>query len=117
MRLFARSRHSRICSAPHFKASQGLVVSDAFRVSRRSNGTLSHGSSNATPFRLAIIGSGPAGFYSAARVIEKMRNSVVDIYEKLPVPYGLVRFGVAPDHPEVKVCQLVERELLLSTEP
>ena len=29
---------------------------------------------------------------------------VVDIYEKLPVPFGLVRFGVAPDHPEVKVC-------------
>lgn len=32
----------------------------------------------------------------------------VDIYERLPVPFGLVRFGVAPDHPEVKVCPLKE---------
>lgn len=33
----------------------------------------------------------------------KVENSVVDMYEQLPVPFGLVRFGVAPDHPEVKV--------------
>lgn len=32
------------------------------------------------------------------------QDVVVDIYERLPVPFGLVRFGVAPDHPEVKVC-------------
>lgn len=55
------------------------------------------------PFRLAVIGSGPAGFYAAYRVMSKMENAVVDMYEHLPVPYGLVRFGVAPDHPEVKV--------------
>jgi adrenodoxin-NADP+ reductase len=33
----------------------------------------------------------------------KIQNAKVDMYEALPVPYGLVRFGVAPDHPEVKV--------------
>lgn len=52
---------------------------------------------------MAVIGSGPAGFYTAYKVMSKIENSVVDMYEYLPVPYGLVRFGVAPDHPEVKV--------------
>ena len=56
-----------------------------------------------SPFRLAVIGSGPAGFYTAYRVMNKIPNAKVDMYESLPVPYGLVRHGVAPDHPEVKV--------------
>jgi len=55
------------------------------------------------PFRLAIVGSGPAGFYSAYKVMSRIQDAVVDMYEQLPVPFGLVRFGVAPDHPEVKV--------------
>jgi len=55
------------------------------------------------PFRLAVIGSGPAGFYTAYKVMAKIENAKVDMYEHLPVPFGLVRFGVAPDHPEVKV--------------
>lgn len=50
-----------------------------------------------------MIGSGPAGFYAAYRMLNKMPNARVDMYEALPSPYGLVRFGVAPDHPEVKV--------------
>lgn len=55
------------------------------------------------PLRLAVIGAGPAGFYTSYRVLSKLTNAHVDMYESLPVPYGLVRFGVAPDHPEVKV--------------
>jgi adrenodoxin-NADP+ reductase len=55
------------------------------------------------PFRLAVIGSGPAGFYTAYRAMSKIQDAKVDMYEALPVPFGLVRFGVAPDHPEVKV--------------
>lgn len=55
--------------------------------------------------RLGIIGSGPAGFYAAARVLQKSSDARVDMFEKLPVPFGLVRYGVAPDHPEVKVCK------------
>lgn len=51
---------------------------------------------------VCVVGSGPAGFYTADRLL-KSPNIKVDIYEKFPVPYGLVRFGVAPDHPEVKV--------------
>lgn len=59
---------------------------------------------------MAVVGSGPAGFYAAYRVMAKIENSVVDMYEHLPVPYGLVRFGVAPDHPEVKVKKLLCKE-------
>ena len=52
---------------------------------------------------MAVIGSGPAGFYTAYKVMSSIENATVDMYESLPVPFGLVRFGVAPDHPEVKV--------------
>ncbi|XP_067914020.1 NADPH:adrenodoxin oxidoreductase, mitochondrial isoform X2 [Heterodontus francisci] len=52
--------------------------------------------------KICIIGSGPAGFYTAQHLLKYYESAVVDIYEKLPVPFGLVRFGVAPDHPEVK---------------
>lgn len=55
------------------------------------------------PFRVAVIGSGPAGFYTAYKIMANIKNAAVDMYEHLPVPYGLVRYGVAPDHPEVKV--------------
>ena len=56
-----------------------------------------------SPLRLAVIGAGPAGFYTSYRVLGQLSNARVDMYESLPVPYGLVRYGVAPDHPEVKV--------------
>ncbi|XP_042309383.1 NADPH:adrenodoxin oxidoreductase, mitochondrial isoform X2 [Sceloporus undulatus] len=52
--------------------------------------------------RICIVGSGPAGFYTAQHLLKHHKQARVDIYEKLPVPFGLVRFGVAPDHPEVK---------------
>ncbi|BES96730.1 NADHypothetical protein adrenodoxin oxidoreductase [Nesidiocoris tenuis] len=52
--------------------------------------------------RICIVGSGPAGFYFAQNIFKKLPNVAVDVYEKLPVPFGLVRYGVAPDHPEVK---------------
>jgi len=55
------------------------------------------------PIQVAIIGSGPAGYYSAYRLQKKLPDARIDMYEHLPVPYGLVRFGVAPDHPDVKV--------------
>ena len=71
------------------------------QTSRRCNHAIaSHGK----PFRLAVLGSGPAGFYTAYKVMSSIENAVVDMYEQLPVPFGLVRFGVAPDHPDVKVC-------------
>jgi adrenodoxin-NADP+ reductase len=51
--------------------------------------------------RVAVVGSGPAGFYTTQKLI-KHPDISVDIYERLPVPFGLVRYGVAPDHQEVK---------------
>lgn len=58
-----------------------------------------------TPLKLAVIGSGPSGFYTASRVLQLLPDAdvSVDMYERLPTPYGLARYGVAPDHPEVKV--------------
>lgn len=58
------------------------------------------------PMRMAIVGSGPAGYYTAYRLQRKLPDARIDMFEQLPVPYGLVRFGVAPDHPEVKVSRL-----------
>ncbi|XP_064477771.1 LOW QUALITY PROTEIN: NADPH:adrenodoxin oxidoreductase, mitochondrial-like [Ornithodoros turicata] len=51
--------------------------------------------------KVCVVGAGPAGFYTAQQVL-KDPNAVVDLYERMPVPFGLVRYGVAPDHPEVK---------------
>lgn len=55
------------------------------------------------PLRVAIIGSGPAAFYTAEHLLARRGLSVqVDMYERLPTPFGLVRFGVAPDHAKIK---------------
>jgi len=51
--------------------------------------------------RVAIIGSGPAGYYTAEE-LAKAENVEVDIIDKLPTPYGLIRGGVAPDHQSIK---------------
>ena len=52
---------------------------------------------------IAIIGSGPAGYYSAEAAQKKFGDDVrVDIIDRLPVPFGLIRFGVAPDHQSIK---------------
>ena len=50
---------------------------------------------------VAIIGSGPAGYY-AAEALGKLPGFAVDVLDRLPVPYGLIRFGVAPDHQSIK---------------
>ncbi|XP_014034966.1 NADPH:adrenodoxin oxidoreductase, mitochondrial isoform X1 [Salmo salar] len=63
------------------------------------------GLSTSTPAsspKVCIVGGGPAGFYTAQHLVKTRTDVQVDIYERLPVPFGLVRFGVAPDHPEVK---------------
>ncbi len=51
---------------------------------------------------IAIIGSGPAGFYAADAILKSIENPVIDIIERLPTPYGLIRGGVAPDHQTTK---------------
>ena len=55
------------------------------------------------PLRVAIVGSGPAGFYAAEKLLKAADLSVeVEMFERLPTPWGLVRAGVAPDHPNIK---------------
>jgi ferredoxin--NADP+ reductase len=55
------------------------------------------------PLRVAIIGAGPTGFYAADALLRKEGVVVeVDLYDRLPTPYGLVRLGVAPDHQKIK---------------
>ncbi len=53
------------------------------------------------PLRVAIVGSGPGGFYAAEALLASS-NVEVDMIEALPTPFGLVRYGVAPDHPKIK---------------
>jgi ferredoxin--NADP+ reductase len=54
------------------------------------------------PLRVAVVGSGPAGFYAAAALLDADEGIEVDMIERLPTPWGLVRLGVAPDHPKLK---------------
>lgn len=55
------------------------------------------------PLRVAIIGAGPSGFYAADHLLKQKDVVVsVDMFDKLPTPFGLVRFGVAPDHAKIK---------------
>lgn len=72
--------------------------------------------SNTTPrnISVAIVGSGPSGCYTAKYLLaafekenepRKQQKHQIDVFDRLPTPYGLVRYGVAPDHPEVKNVQ------------
>src|SRR5689334_21492535 len=54
------------------------------------------------PLRVAVIGVGPAGIYGADHLIKAVENVTDDIFDKPPTPYGLIRYGVAPDHPRIK---------------
>ena len=61
---------------------------------------------------IAIIGSGPAGCYLADQLLRLIPDSPIDIFERLPVPFGLVRYGVAPDHQGTKaVARVLDRVL------
>lgn len=88
------------CTARLARPVPRAKLFSARSVSRRLN---SHVASGNRPTRVAVVGSGPAGFYAVARLLSKHADLKVDMYEKLPVPFGLARYGVAPDHPEVKV--------------
>ncbi|KAL3997415.1 hypothetical protein ACH3XW_10815 [Acanthocheilonema viteae] len=56
------------------------------------------------PPRVAVVGAGPAGLYVCAGVLRRIPECYMDIYESNMVPYGLARYGIAPDHPEMKNC-------------
>lgn len=67
----------------------------------------------APPARVAVIGSGPAGIYAAEALVKQAEGEVrVDVFDRLPTPYGLVRYGVAPDHTSIKsIARYLQRVL------
>lgn len=55
------------------------------------------------PLRVAVIGAGPAGIYASDILVKKTGGNVrIDLIEQMPAPFGLIRYGVAPDHPRIK---------------
>ena len=67
---------------------------------------------NSEPRRVAVVGGGPAGFFATEALLAQTRTTHVDLIERQPVPFGLVRYGVAPDHPTVKTKEHTFREIL-----
>lgn len=63
--------------------------------------------SESNPLQAAIVGSGPSGFYAAEALLRGRPGVRVDMFDRLPTPFGLVRGGVAPDHPKIKQVSLV----------
>ena len=63
-------------------------------------------SEDTRPLRVAIVGAGPAGIYAADALMKhddlSERGVSIDLYERMPAPFGLIRYGVAPDHPRIK---------------
>jgi len=67
-----------------------------------SGGFMSALGSDECPLRVAIVGSGPSGFYAAESLYKAEIPLRLDMFDRLPTPFGLVRGGVAPDHPKIK---------------
>ncbi|HKK16466.1 MAG TPA: hypothetical protein VJ981_07140 [Gammaproteobacteria bacterium] len=77
---------------------------------------MSQPGSSDNPLRVAIVGSGPSGFYATEALIKSDINVRIDMFERLPAPYGLVRNGVAPDHPKLKQAILLYDKIAQSEE-
>jgi ferredoxin--NADP+ reductase len=66
------------------------------------------------PMHAAVVGSGPSGFYAAEALLKALPDITIDMFERLPTPYGLVRSGVAPDHAKLKQVTLVFDKIMQS---
>ena len=64
------------------------------------------------PLRVAVVGAGPAGFYATEALLKQREDVRVDVIDRLPAPFGLVRYGVAPDHQKIKAVTRVFERLL-----
>ncbi|RSZ65166.1 pyridine nucleotide-disulfide oxidoreductase [Corynebacterium hylobatis] len=54
------------------------------------------------PLRVAVVGAGPAGIYASDLLVKSGEDVTIDLFERMPAPFGLIRYGVAPDHPRIK---------------
>ncbi|KAA1427684.1 FAD-dependent oxidoreductase [Nocardioides antri] len=73
-----------------------------------------HRASSTEGLRVAVVGAGPAGLYAADELL-KLPGVEVDVFDRLPTPHGLARYGVAPDHPRTK--QVIELFSKIEREP
>ncbi|KJH49877.1 hypothetical protein DICVIV_03988 [Dictyocaulus viviparus] len=76
-----------------------VVVRSAHQVQFQARTFATDGS-----YRLAVVGSGPAGLFTCASLLRRLPSTKFDVFDSSPVPFGLIRYGVAPDHQEVKNC-------------
>jgi ferredoxin--NADP+ reductase len=67
--------------------------------------------SSPNPLRVAIVGTGPSGFYAAEHLLKRHSQIEIDLFDRLPTPYGLVRGGVAPDHQKIKAVTRVYEKI------
>src|SRR3990172_554571 len=102
----AGRRSRRRTTSRASRASTRTVAAPAARTDTSQRGPGSRMSAD-RPLRVAVVGSGPAGFYAAGRLLASDVPVEVDMIERLPTPWGLVRLGVAPDHPNIKVVSRV----------
>ncbi|KAH0859027.1 hypothetical protein HID58_087288 [Brassica napus] len=103
------TRKDLVNSMGHVRKAKPLVYLQGMNDAQKSGGGKSKSLTarrlvtrcfSSRPLHVCIVGSGPAGFYTADKAHEGAR---IDIIDRLPTPYGLVRSGVAPDHPETKI--------------
>ena len=94
---------SSSCGCGHsFQVEDGETAKPAAATTDAARFPATCASDSAMSFRVAVVGSGPAGFYTADALLKSDVEVEVDLIERLPTPWGLVRLGVAPDHPELK---------------
>lgn len=102
-----RRVHQSLAMLWSFPSTSSLVARRGVWSLSASRSSSFSTSTSLPPLKLAIVGAGPSGLYSASRILSQLHEddttSQVHVYERLPAPHGLVRYGVAPDHPEVKV--------------
>src|SRR5690606_20670936 len=67
-----------------------------------SSGAMTIPNIDSRPLRVAVIGSGPAGISASDALLKSGQPVSIDVIERLPAPFGLIRYGVAPDHPRIK---------------
>src|SRR6187549_1668258 len=102
---------------PRGRDLRGLRGAREVRVrARRERGVLrreEHGGADGRLMRVAVVGAGPAGAFAADRLLRRVGNVEIDLLERLPTPWGLLRSGVAPDHQEIKrLDETFDRETL-----
>ena len=101
-----RARRSTRSTAPPARSPPSARRRSARRRARIPYSSALHMSKIGTeenPLRVAIVGAGPSGFYAAEHILkDEDLHAQVDLFDRLPTPFGLVRGGVAPDHPKIK---------------